>query len=99
MKYKDLLVKIMRITFLQLLVLFSVFGTSLAKESRAQAVLNTKIAINEPSIGLDVLLKRLERDYDVNFVYSPSVLGTKLKVNAFSQLRPLSELLDRLLIP
>ncbi|KEQ31255.1 membrane protein [Pedobacter antarcticus 4BY] len=99
MKYKDLLVKIMRITFLQLTILFLVFGTTLAKDTKAQAVLKTKITINEPSIYLDRLLKQLEKDYSVNFVYSPRVVDAKMKVNAFSQLRPLSELLDQLLAP
>lgn len=99
MKYKDLLVKIMRITFLQLTILFSVFGSTLARDSKAQAVLSTKITINEPSIGFDKLLKQLEKNYSVNFVYSANSVDVNVKVNAFSQLRPLSELLDQVLTP
>lgn len=99
MKYKDLLVKIMKITFLQLTILFSVFGSTLAKDSKAQAVLNTRITINEPAIPFDKLLKQLEKDYSVNFVYSPRVVDVKVKVNAFSQLRPLSELLNQIFTP
>jgi len=99
MKYKYTLVKIMKITFLQLFILFSLFGTTLAKDGRAQAVLNTKITINESSIELGKLLELLEKDYKVNFVYSNQLVNARAKVNAFSQLRPLSELLSQIMKP
>jgi TonB-linked SusC/RagA family outer membrane protein len=99
MKYKYILVKIMRITFLQLFILFSLVATALANNGNAQGVLSTKITINEPSIELGVFLKQLEQNYNVNFVYSPQLIDAKMKITAFSQLRPLSELLNQVLLP
>lgn len=99
MKYKYLLVKIMRITFLQLFILLFLIGSSVAKNTSAQAILKKKIFINENNIEIGTVLKKLEADYTINFVYSPQVLDPHLKINVFSQARPLSEVLDHLLGP
>lgn len=99
MKYKCLLVKIMKITFLQLIILISLIGSTLAKTTSAQAILSKKISVNESDIEIGNLLKKLETDYEVNFVYSPQVINPKQKINVFSQLRPLSEVLDQVLAP
>jgi TonB-dependent starch-binding outer membrane protein SusC len=99
MNYKYLLVKIMRITFLQLTILFSLFGSTWANPSRGQAVLSKKISINQTDATVGDVLKKLEADYDVNFVYSPQVVNTQRKVNVFSQLRPLAEVLGQMLTP
>ncbi|WPU92785.1 TonB-dependent receptor [Mucilaginibacter sabulilitoris] len=89
----------MRITFLQLIILFSLIGSSLAKTAGAQAVLMKKISINKNGVTIGDLFKKLETDYEVNFVYSPQVIDPQQKVNVFSQLRPLSEVLDQFLAP
>src|SRR6218665_3761127 len=99
MNYKYLLVKIMRITFLQFIILFSLFGTTWANTSHGQVVLSKKITINQSGITMGAVLKKLEAEYDINFVYSPQVVDPLRKVNVFSQLRPLSEVLDQLLVP
>ncbi|PTQ92268.1 TonB-linked SusC/RagA family outer membrane protein [Mucilaginibacter yixingensis] len=99
MKYKPLLVKIMRITFLQLAIVLSIVGSSLAKNGKAQAVLKTKISINETGTELGVVLSKLEKNYDINFVYSPQLVDVKQKINVFTQMRPLSEILDQILTP
>jgi TonB-linked SusC/RagA family outer membrane protein len=99
MNYKHLLIKIMRITFLQLFIILSLFGSTMAKTLKAQAVLNTKISINQNGVPLGTVLKLIEKEYDINFIYSPQVLDAKQKVNVFSQFRLLSDVLHDLLTP
>ncbi len=98
MKYKPLLVKIMSITFLQVFIVLSLFGTALATPTRGQDVLNKKISIDQSDVTMGNVLKKLESDYNINFVYSPQVIDPNKKVRVFSQLRPLSELLDQLFV-
>ena len=99
MKYKPLLVKIMSITFLQVFTVLSLFGTALATPTRGQDVLNKKISIDQSDVSMGNVLKKLEADYDINFVYSPQVIDPNKKIRVFSQLRPLYELLDQLFVP
>jgi TonB-dependent SusC/RagA subfamily outer membrane receptor len=99
MKYKPLLVKIMRITFLQFYIVSILAASAMAKDGKAQDVLKYKVSINETNAELGTILKKLENAYDIRFVYSPELVNLKQKVNVFSQLRPLSETLNQLLLP
>lgn len=99
MNYKYLLVKIMRITFLQIFIVFSLIGSTWAKTIRAQSVLSKKITISQSGVAISTVLKKLEADYDINFVYSPQVLDPKQKVNVFCEYRALSDVLNEMLTP
>ncbi len=99
MKYKPLLVKIMRLAFLQLSIVICVAGSVIAKDGKAQEILNTKISINETNIQLSSVLAKLEQQYNINFVYSPELINEKQKVNITAQQKPLSQVLKKILKP
>ncbi len=75
----------MRITFLQLLIVFSFFGSTWGKDAKAQAILNRKISINQTNTEMSTVLKRLETDYDINFVIIKGRQRQKLPIGANPQ--------------
>lgn len=99
MKYNTLLVKIMRITFLQLTLLLSVFGSAIANNGIAQAVLQRKVSLNETNTELGKILKKLEEENAVNFVYGPELINEYQKATVFVHQRSLSEALNQILLP
>jgi TonB-linked SusC/RagA family outer membrane protein len=99
MKYRAILVRLMTITFVQLIISATLIGTCLASKTNAQGVLDKKVTLNEQSIAFASLIKKLEKTYDVNFVYSTMLVDPKVKLNVFSYKRPLSEVLSQLLGP
>ncbi len=99
MKYKPLLLKIMRITFLQLIIVFSIMGSVYANGVKAQAVLDKKISIKETNNQLRQVLQKLGKQYHIEFVYSPDIINEKLFVNVDMQKIKLSDVLRRILQP
>ena len=99
MKYKYVLLKIMKITFLQLTIIFILLGNAFAYDGKAQAILNKEISINLSGTELGTVLKLLQENYKINFVYSDQLINVKQKVNVFTQHNPLSEALDQILTP
>lgn len=99
MKFKPVLTKIMRITFVQLTLFLSVLGSAVAKEGRAQSILTQRASINESNVTLNDVLKKLEKLYTVNFVYSTQLVDVNQRVNVFAQQRPLAEVLEQTLKP
>ena len=99
MKYKPILVKIMKITFLQLTLSLSLLGSAIAKESKAQAILDTKISVSESNTALKTVIKKLEQQYHINFVYSPDLINSNQKVNASYNQKALGSVLTDLFTP
>lgn len=99
MKFKPVLTKIMRITFVQLTLLLSVLGSAVAREGRAQAILTRKTSLNETNVTLNDVLKKLEKEYTINFIYSTQLVDVNQRVNVFAQERPLAEVLEQTLKP
>lgn len=99
MKYKPILVKIMKITFLQLTLSLSLLGSAIAKDSKAQAILNTKITVSENNTALKTVIKRLEEKYHINFVFSPALINDNQKVNASFTEKTLGNVLTDLFTP
>ncbi|RXK86605.1 SusC/RagA family TonB-linked outer membrane protein [Filimonas effusa] len=99
MKYKYLLLKIMRITFLQLTIIFTLLGHAMAYDGKAQAILNKEISINVSGMELGAVLKLFQDEYHVNFVYGDQLIDVKKTVSVYVQNRPLSEALSQILTP
>jgi len=99
MKYKPLLLKIMRITFLQSILVFSIMGSVYANGVKAQAVLDTKISIKETDSQLRLVLQKLGKEYQIEFVYSPDIINEKLVVNVDMRRKKLSDVLRKILQP
>ena len=99
MKYKPLLLKIMKITFLQLSIIFTILGNALAYDGKAQEILHTETSINLINTELGTVLKALQENYKINFVYSDQLIDIKQKVTVFTQHKPLSDALSQMLTP
>lgn len=99
MKYKPILVKIMKITFLQLTLSLSLLGSAIAKDGKAQAILDTKITVSESNTALKTVIKKLEQKYHVNFVFSPAMINDNQKVNASFTEKTLGTVLTQLFTP
>ncbi len=91
--------KIMKITLGQIFIAVLLTGLSYAKIGKAQALLtkNVTIAINNSSLSR--ALKELEKNADVKFVFSKSIIQTNQEVSVNAKDEKLSGILNRLLIP
>lgn len=99
MKYKPVLVKIMRITFLQLIITLTIAGSTWANGGKAQEILQKKISVHQYNIELESVLTRLAKDYDIKFVYSASQNDVAQKVSVSLKNTPLGEALVEVLEP
>jgi TonB-linked SusC/RagA family outer membrane protein len=99
MKYKPILITIMKITFLQLTIILSLLGSAVAKEGKAQAILETKISITENNATLKSVIKNLETKCNVSFVFSPQLINSSQKVNVSFDKKTLGDVLNQILTP
>src|SRR5882757_7092054 len=99
MKYKPILVKIMKISFLQLTLTLSLIGSALAKDGKAQAILDTKVSVSETNTALKTVIKNLEQKYHLNFVFSPELINDNQKVNVSFNQKALGSVLKQIFIP
>ncbi|WP_207534403.1 TonB-dependent receptor [Desertivirga arenae] len=89
----------MKITFLQLTIISIVLSSASAYDGKAQAILNKEVSVNLPTTDLGTVLKVLQENYKINFVYSDQLIDVKQKVSFFTQRRSLNEALHALLDP
>ncbi|WP_170122747.1 TonB-dependent receptor [Mucilaginibacter oryzae] len=89
----------MKITFLQLTISILLLGSAFAKETKAQAILDTKISVNESNTALKTVIKKLEQQYHINFVYSPELINGNQKVSASYNQKTLGSVLTDLFSP
>ncbi|WP_448700236.1 SusC/RagA family TonB-linked outer membrane protein [Mucilaginibacter sp. AW1-3] len=91
--------KIMRITFSQLLIALILSGVSFAKTLVAQDVLRRPVSLTVANSTLENTLRKLEKDANIKFVYSKSIVHTEQKVTFAAAGLDLKEVLDKLLTP
>jgi len=91
--------KIMRITFSQLLIALILSGVSFAKNLAAQDVLKRPVNLTVANSTLENTLKKLEKDANIKFVYSKSLVRTEQKVSFAATGLDLKDVLDKLLTP
>jgi len=89
--------KIMRITCTHLLIAITLCGVTFAKSMKAQDVLKRTVNVTVNNSSLETTLKKLERDADIKFVYSKSVIKTDQKITLNASGQGLKEVLDQLL--
>lgn len=99
MNYKPELVKIMRITFLQVIIVVSFFATSLASTGKAQGLLDKKTTLHYNNAELGTILTDLKREHDINFVFSYDLVDIKQKVTYIAKQKALSVVLKGILEP
>jgi TonB-linked SusC/RagA family outer membrane protein len=96
---KWFLIKTMRITAMQLMLSAAFCGITLARETRAQELLNKEISLRLESSEVKSILSQIEKQANVRFVYSTNSIQAKKRVSFSATNSKLSEVLDRLLIP
>jgi TonB-linked SusC/RagA family outer membrane protein len=94
---KYALLKVMRITVIQLAFTLSVIGMATAYSGKAQGMLDRKITLKVQDKAFGKVLHTLETMTHVQFVYSSPPVQTELKVSVSAEKQPLSEVLHQLL--
>lgn len=84
----DLLLKIMRVSFLQACLFIMILGVSYATTSPGQSLLDKRITINIINKPLTNVLYEIETATGVKFMYSPKIVRSdrRVTVNASNQL-------------
>ena len=95
----DLLLILMRLTFIHFLLLSFGSVMSLAHPGSAQDLLNRDVTLTVANVSLKSALHKLETTAGVRFAYSTSTLPIKESVSISARHEQLASVLDRLLKP
>jgi TonB-linked SusC/RagA family outer membrane protein len=93
------LIKLMKLSILQLLLVVCAVSLSFARESRAQEMLNKKVTLQLVDKDIKTVLKQLSKVTQVRFLYSSVLIQADRKVSINVVDERLETVLDRLLIP
>lgn len=93
------LVKIMKITFTQLLLVMIFTNLSLAHSSLAQEILSRPVSIDMKSRELGSVLDRISKEAQIKFTYAPTIINVDQKISFTASNEKLHLVLDRLLKP
>ncbi len=92
-------IKIMKITFMQMLLFAILTGVSLAANVKAQGVLDRTVNLTVENINLDEALKKLETSTAVKFIYSKDFVRLNEKVSLNAEGVKLGAVLKKLFLP
>jgi TonB-linked SusC/RagA family outer membrane protein len=96
---KWFLIKAMRITITQCVLLALFCSVSIARETRAQELLNQEISLQISSLEVKNVLAQIEKQANVRFVYSANTIQASKKVSFSASKSKLSDVLNKLLTP
>ena len=91
--------KIMKVTFSQIVIMLIFTGLSYASSSRAQAVLEKRIDFNMSNTNLNKVLKQLEKETNLKFVYRRSLIQSDQDITIAAKNEKLGSILQELLQP
>jgi TonB-dependent receptor len=97
--FKFAILKIMRLSVQQLLLICVFISASYAYETNAQEILNQEVSIFVKDKSIVSVLKELSTQTDVKFVYSSKLIGSNKKVSIDMKKQKLSAILNNLLQP
>lgn len=95
---RNVLYKVMKITFIQITLAMILSGMCYAKVSYAQKVLNEKISISIQNQSLDAALKQIASAANIKFIYSKSIVETSQIVSVSATDDKLVNVLNKLLV-
>lgn len=95
----DLLLRIMRITFTQLLLAVFCISLACAMDAPAQDLLEKRISIRIEDKTLKAILSRIESEADIKFMYSPKAIQADRRTSVRIQNLPVREVLETVLKP
>ncbi len=96
---KDLLIRIMRISIMQLVLAALFVSISYATEVSGQELLEKKVSLRVEGKSLKTILTRLETVAGVSFIYSPKATQAERRTSLDVKDKPLGEVLEKLLAP
>ncbi len=99
LKPNRLLIKIMRISVIQALVMMVFSGITLAFDGNAQDFLNKSISLKLDNASLRTVLNRVEKQAGIEFVYSSRAIKADQKITVNASVQTLSSFLDYTLKP
>ncbi len=89
----------MRVSFIQLVLIAALAGMAYAGDVVAQNLLNRKISLQVDEQEVKTVLRQLEKQADVRFIYSPQVVPANRKVSLNVTNQSLADVLTSLLKP
>jgi iron complex outermembrane receptor protein len=89
----------MKLSVYQLILTGLCAGMALARPSDAQDVLRAPVSISATNQELRTVLGQLQKQADVRFTYSPSIIQATARVNLVASASPLGHVLDDLFGP
>ncbi len=98
-RLNDLLFTLMRITVIQCFLAVVVAGMSLAHDLKGQSALDQKVSLNIENQEIKKILRVLEKQTNVKFVFSSKLIQSDRKASLKVQNGSLSSVLDLLLTP
>jgi hypothetical protein len=90
---------LLRMSFLQLLLAICFIGAATATSMNAQELLGRKVTVYVTDEEISQVLRKIEKQADVRFVFSSKLIQSNRKVSVSAESKPLSEVLDGLLTP
>ena len=89
----------MKISGLQILLALTLANISFAIDSKAQELLNRRVSFSVQNQDAEVLIKRLEKLANVQFLFSREIVQSKRKITYQANNEALFEVLDHVLTP
>lgn len=96
---RKVLIRIMRISSLQILLALTLANISLALDSKAQELLNRRVSIQAQNEDVEITIKRIEKLANVQFLFSREIIQSKRKINYQAKNEQLSRVLEQILAP
>jgi hypothetical protein len=96
---REVVLRIMKFTCLQSVIAMLLFNLSWAYDGKAQELLSRKVSISAQNEDIEVIVEKLEKSADVQFLYSREIVSSKRKVTYNAKNEPLSKVLEGLLTP
>lgn len=89
----------MRMTSLQILLAFSLTHVGFALDGKAQELLSRRVNISAQNQGIEVVLKQIQKQADVQFLFSREIIQSKRKISYQTTNEQLSLVLNQILTP
>ncbi|MEO8885804.1 MAG: SusC/RagA family TonB-linked outer membrane protein [Mucilaginibacter sp.] len=88
----------MKITFIQILLATTITGMSYSSPLNAQDILQEKISLSLQNTTLQDVIRRLQKDNNIKFIYSKDAINLNQVVTVDYKDKPLKEVLNQVLV-
>jgi TonB-linked SusC/RagA family outer membrane protein len=92
-------VRIMKISSLQIMLAIFLTNVNFAFDGNAQELLNRRVSISAQNQDVEVIIKRIEKLANVQFLFSREIIQSKRKVTYQAKNEQLSQVLAQILTP